>query len=248
MAIVVLENSDGQETSVRMEDQMLYDRSINEGDRVYFDEKDKLARVLEGGGNRMMKKLAVIFPGIGYHCDKPLLYYGRMVAKECGYKECINVNYSYDGGNIRGNEEKMQEAFRALYAQAEKLLAQVEFDAYEEILFLSKSVGTVISSEYAKKRGIKCRNVLYTPLKQTYLSAPENGIAFLGTEDPWSNVTEIIALSKENEIPIYTYDGANHSLEIRDIQQNLEILEDVMSTRNGGDAKKIAAAIAAPSA
>ena len=23
-----------------------------------------------------MKKLVVLFPGIGYHCDKPLLYYG----------------------------------------------------------------------------------------------------------------------------------------------------------------------------
>ena len=49
MAIVALEDSDGQETSVRMEDQLLYDRGINEGDRVCFDEKDKLARVIEGG-------------------------------------------------------------------------------------------------------------------------------------------------------------------------------------------------------
>lgn len=24
-----------------------------------------------------MKKLAVLFPGIGYHCDKPLLYYSK---------------------------------------------------------------------------------------------------------------------------------------------------------------------------
>lgn len=48
MAVVVLEDSDGQETSVRMEDQLLYDRGINEGDRVYFDEKNKLARALEG--------------------------------------------------------------------------------------------------------------------------------------------------------------------------------------------------------
>lgn len=24
-----------------------------------------------------MKKIAVYFPGIGYHCDNPLLYYGR---------------------------------------------------------------------------------------------------------------------------------------------------------------------------
>jgi len=56
-------------------------------------------------------KAAVFFPGIGYHCDKPLLYYSRKLAQECGYEETIALSYTYDGGNIRGNEEKMQQAF-----------------------------------------------------------------------------------------------------------------------------------------
>ena len=56
----------------------------------------------------MGKRLAVIFPGIGYHCDKPLLYYSRKLAKEQGYKEIIPLEYSYTGKNIRGNEKKMQ--------------------------------------------------------------------------------------------------------------------------------------------
>ena len=58
-------------------------------------------------------KAAVFFPGIGYHCDKPLLYYSRKLAQECGYEETIALSYTYDGGNIRGNEEKMQQAFQA---------------------------------------------------------------------------------------------------------------------------------------
>lgn len=66
-------------------------------------------------------KLAVFFPGIGYHCDKPLLYYSRKMAQECGYEETIALSYAYDGGNIRGNEEKMQQAFESLYEQAEKV-------------------------------------------------------------------------------------------------------------------------------
>ena len=48
-------------------------------------------------------KLAVFFPGIGYHCDKPLLYYSRKLAQECGYEETIALSYNYDGGNIRGS-------------------------------------------------------------------------------------------------------------------------------------------------
>ena len=69
-----------------------------------------------------MKKLAIFFPGIGYHCDKPLLYYARKLTQECGYEESILLSYSYDGRNIRGDEQKMQQAFEALYAQAEQQL------------------------------------------------------------------------------------------------------------------------------
>ena len=39
-----------------------------------------------------MKKTAVIFPGIGYHTDKPLLYYSRKIAASQGYN-VIEVPY-----------------------------------------------------------------------------------------------------------------------------------------------------------
>ena len=57
-------------------------------------------------GEQNMKS-AVFFPGIGYHCDKPLLYYSRKLAQECGYEETIALSYTYDGGNIRGNEARL---------------------------------------------------------------------------------------------------------------------------------------------
>ena len=39
-----------------------------------------------------MKKLAVIFPGVGYHTDKPLLYYSKKLASRNGY-EIVEVPY-----------------------------------------------------------------------------------------------------------------------------------------------------------
>ena len=30
------------------------------------------------------KKIAVVFPGVGYHADKPLLYYSRKLAAQYG--------------------------------------------------------------------------------------------------------------------------------------------------------------------
>ena len=38
-------------------------------------------------------KLAVLFPGIGYHCDKPLLYYAAKLAKAAKY-EVLPVSYT----------------------------------------------------------------------------------------------------------------------------------------------------------
>ena len=90
-----------------------------------------------------MKKLAIFFPGIGYHADKPLLYYSRKLAGEAGYEQ-IALKYDYQAGNIRGNKEKMEAAFHALYAQAEEQLAEVDFTAYAEVLFGQKTISLII--------------------------------------------------------------------------------------------------------
>ena len=173
-------------------------------------------------------KIAVIFPGIGYHQDKPLLYYARKLAEEFGYEKVIPISYSYDGGNIRGNEKKMKQAFERLYRQAEKVLAEIKFDEYEEIFFISKSVGTIIASAYAEKGQIKCRHILYTPLEQTFQFVHKDAVAFIGAADPWSDTDKVVRMAKEQQMPIYIYEAANHSLETKDVLKNLEILQDVM--------------------
>ena len=59
------------------------------------------------------KKLAVIFPGMGYHNDKPLLYHGKKLAKERGY-EVVEVNYVLDknAGAVKDDEAQRKEVFR----------------------------------------------------------------------------------------------------------------------------------------
>ena len=45
MAVVTLMNSSGEELRIKAEDAMLYERNINEGDKVYFDEENKLGKI-----------------------------------------------------------------------------------------------------------------------------------------------------------------------------------------------------------
>ena len=47
MAVVTLINSSGEEFIVKAEDAMLYERNINEGDKVYFDEGNNLEKIQE---------------------------------------------------------------------------------------------------------------------------------------------------------------------------------------------------------
>ena len=174
-------------------------------------------------------KVAVFFPGIGYHCDKPLLYYSRAIAGELNYDEIIKLSYSFEGSNIRGNIEKMQEAFETLYAQAEESLKDIAFDEYDEILFVSKSVGTIIASAYASKHKINCSHVLYTPLEYTFDYPHDKACAFIGTADAWSKVPDVIKKAEENNVPIFVYDGLNHSLEGSNSAKNIDVLSDVMN-------------------
>lgn len=176
-----------------------------------------------------MSKIVVCFPGIGYHCDKPLLYYSRNLAHELGYQDSRNVSYTYKAGNIRGNEEKMKEAYEVLFSQAEAELTDIVWSSYDDVLFISKSIGTVIAASYAEKYALKhVRHILYTPLAQTYLFAPDHAIGFIGTADPWSDTDEVVRLSEANHIPMTVYEGCGHSLECDDTIKNIDILGDAM--------------------
>lgn len=48
MAVVVLQDENGNESRIRQEDQMLYDRNIEEGDTVILNENGELRKALSG--------------------------------------------------------------------------------------------------------------------------------------------------------------------------------------------------------
>lgn len=51
-------------------------------------------------------KLQVIFPGIGYHYDKPLLYYGRDIAFRAGFE---GVNHSLESKDTLADLDIMKD-------------------------------------------------------------------------------------------------------------------------------------------
>ncbi len=173
-------------------------------------------------------KIAVIFPGIGYHTDKPLLYYGKKLARARGY-EIREVPYKNFKPNIKGDRQKMQEAFEHALAQAEHMLKDVRWVEAEDVLFISKSIGTVVAAAYAREHALKVRQLYFTPLAETFLFAAEgDGIAFHGTADPWASDADVEKGCVDRRIPFITVPGANHSLETGDLMRDLNNLASVM--------------------
>lgn len=166
-------------------------------------------------------KLAVFFPGIGYHCDKPLLYYSEKLAKQYQY-ETIRIAYE-------GLSKDLDEAFEGALSQTEVRLSEIDWKQYEDVLFVSKSIGTAVACAYAKIHAVTCRNIYYTPLEKTFAFAPQPGIVFHGTGDPWAETEMIRKKCRESGLPLFIVEESNHSLEIPgDTRRNLEILAEVM--------------------
>ena len=172
-------------------------------------------------------KIAVLFPGIGYTCDRPLLYYAGKLAARNGY-EIVPVPYGNFPSGVKGNHEKMQQAFYSALEQAEEILKDIDWTKYAEILFISKSVGTIVSSAYARKHQLQVKNILLTPVKDTFSFADGNAIAFHGTSDPWAETNDIAESCKKLNIPLYLTENANHSLETGSVMTDIRNLSRIM--------------------
>ena len=175
-------------------------------------------------------KLAVIFPGIGYHSDKPLLYYSSRIAKNLGM-EIVKVPFHDLSGKreLIGNEERMHCVFEDARKQAEEMLKDTEWGMADELVFLSKSIGTAVAASYARDHGLKARHVYYTPVAGTFAFIEKgSGIAFHGTYDPWVETKVVQRGCREKMIPLHITEGANHSLETGDVLEDLKNMQRIM--------------------
>ena len=176
-----------------------------------------------------MKKLAVFFPGIGYTLDKPLMHYSRRLAAKLGY-DVMLLSYSGFPPKIKGDQTKMEESFHIALKQSEEMLADIDLQVYNDILFFGKSIGTIAAAKIASESPAadKIRLVLYTPLEATFAFSMKEAIAFTGTKDPWVGKHTIADLCEQRGIPCYLIKGGNHSLETEDADKDIRKLRKIM--------------------
>ena len=171
--------------------------------------------------------IAVILPGIGYTCDRPLLYYSGKLARSLGW-ETVPVPYGGFPPKIRGDRELLTQSAGIALSRTEQALKNIDWKRYARVCFISKSIGTAAAAAYAADRGIDCRHVLFTPLEETFTRPIRRAAAFHGTADPWADTARIGSLCREARIPLYITQNADHSLETGDIALDIRNLQTVM--------------------
>ena len=88
----------------------------------------------------------MFFPGTGYHTNKPLFYYSRKIASTQGF-ETLCIGY----GDLAKQEEKdgepvWEEVVKTAVEKAKLQLEETDFSAFDRVLFVSKSIGTVVAA------------------------------------------------------------------------------------------------------
>lgn len=167
---------------------------------------------------RGSKKLAVLFPGMGYTTDRPLLSESRKLLEKEGY-EILCIEW--------------ENPVKTRYDQASEILDSINFNEYEDVIFVCKSIGTEIASTYVAKHDLDVKQIWYTPLMGAFEACDSDDcgdtiIAFIGTSDGRSDVSQIREKAARMNIELHLYDGCDHSLECKDASKNREILDDIM--------------------
>lgn len=166
------------------------------------------------------KVLVVIFPGKNYSAERPLLEYAAKTAWEY---ECdiLLLEYGYQSARAEFKREEMS------IVVEECMGAIASLPDYEQFLFISKSIGTVVAGKIAKALDIqKQTDHLYlTPLPETLpLIRQSRGSLIYGSSDPLFGEQHSGEISGLSNIKVYRIDDANHSLEVDSVNESLAIL------------------------
>ena len=177
-----------------------------------------------------MRKIAVVFPGVGYTKDRPLLYYSGKLAVGYGY-ELKFVDFSgikWSKEQLRDNDFLLKTLDKCLHI-TEDTLADTKVMSGDDVLFISKSIGTVVANAYAKKMSINAGQICFSPLEMIGSFVKEEGaVLFCGDDDPMADFSALERIAGEKRLEIHRIIGGNHSLETGDLFTDIDNLKAII--------------------
>ncbi|KPV42231.1 alpha/beta hydrolase [Alicyclobacillus ferrooxydans] len=170
-------------------------------------------------------KLAVLFPGRNYPLDAPLLWYAKKAAYAAGC-DVLGVEYGYQANRA----DLVMEDLDTLVSEVVDALATHVSRQYQSVTFIGKSIGTVVLAKVLSKVHFSVRNqVFLTPLRPVIpaIQSAERSLVIVGDRDPAFTASDVNEIRPSANAAIHVIPGADHSLEVEDVGQSLDILKRV---------------------
>lgn len=189
---------------------------------------------------RETNHVAVVFPGYGYRCYQPVIYYPSLALLSLG-ADVLWVEYAYDQ---ESDYQSMQPSERREWRLSDSKAAintALERQSYERLTLVGKSIGTsVIGDLLAEDPRLHAARVIWlTPLLKseklrTQLEQVNNPSLFVsGSVDSEYDAEFAARLEKRPSIRFLLLDDADHSLEVhadalRSVQMLRQLTEQVL--------------------
>lgn len=174
------------------------------------------------------KRIVVIFPGRNYSADKPLLYYAGFKFEVRGYEKLV-----IDYGDIAIKADSLSEFMDNIKDSILIQLDEINISDYNDIVFVSKSIGTIVAGWSDEMLGKKAKHIYLTPVTETlpYIKRNKNIITVIaGTDDKQLDSGILNEHCLREGIDLKLINGVGHNLEVwGDMNKNIEILKDIIS-------------------
>lgn len=185
-------------------------------------------------------RLGIVFPGLGYNSDMPLLYYPTKLLVERG-ADVLQLRPDYNTQEFLSlsGEERARQAFADATAALRAGLAE---RPYQHVTLVGKSIGTMALAHLlaTETQLAGAVTVWLTPLLRipqvAEAAAKFRGPALYvaGTADPNHDADAMARVQKATGAETLIVEGADHSMEIRgDLLRSVAILQQVVHTIAG---------------
>lgn len=167
----------------------------------------------------MSKKIVFSFPG-SRGTEIPMLYFGAKHYEDNGYEK-VFISHPISGKD-----------FESIYENAKSIVSSYELGEYDNIVFVAKSIGTVVACKLKEEMNINASLVLFTPIAETLpFIKRENQIVLVAASnnDRYLESEILCNLCERENVFYYIEPNVGHRMEVKnDIAKNLQVIRNVV--------------------
>lgn len=168
--------------------------------------------------------LVVFFPGQNYSCELPVLYYAVQSATSQGMDALI-LEYGFQSARVALEREQ-----RSILEEEILQMVRRGSEGYEQLIFVSKSLGTLLAGYTAKHlTDYSIRHLYLTPLDSTLTYMQHSkGMVIYGAKDSLFSEESRAKLASCSELKVHQVLEAGHGLETSNPRKSAELTSQLV--------------------